>query len=176
MQFFVNLDSGLVTGSLTGNTAAAPEFKFQAAHPLEVKFHRAGIPERLPEGIPLVFAFKETGKFDAAPAAFANNFTRPGADDGFYVGSVATDNEACATLIAADSSLTNDQSARALGCQFAWLPAGATLYTKSSVFTGSLRNSVLREADISLAQSGDTPGTGDGEEVTTGDGDTVGLG
>ena len=143
MRLFLNLNNGIVTTAIHLSLAANANARRGGREQVELQLHRDRVPERLPENWLILLGVKETGRYDA-PAFLtqASEWTRPGADDGFYTAWLPTDTGPINSLLGHDNDDTNDIPAAATMAQIDWRPDINTPPSKSQSFTLNFQSAV----------------------------------
>ena len=143
MRLFLNLNNGIVTTAIHLSLAANANARRGGREQVELQLHRDRVPERLPENWLILLGVKETGRYDA-PAFLtqASEWTRPGADDGFYTAWLPTDTGPINSLLGHDNDDTNDIPAAATMAQIDWRPDINTPPSKSQSFTINFQSAV----------------------------------
>ena len=143
MRLFLNLNNGIVTTAIHLSLAANANARRGGREQVELQLHRDRVPERLPENWLILLGVKETGRYDA-PAFLtqASEWTRPGADDGFYTAWLPTDTGPISSLLGHDNDDTNDIPAAATMAQIDWRPDINTPPSKSQSFTLNFQSAV----------------------------------
>lgn len=104
--------------------------------PLEIQFHRSGVPERLPLGYVVTFIAKTEGKFDENPALVEIELTdanRPESDTGFYTADPDYNTEPLDEALASgDDDDENDVRALRTDAEISWLAGTPGAKPKSS--------------------------------------------
>lgn len=151
MRIFVDLVTLLPTAEIwdRATVVANASAKRGDGSPLEVQFHRSGVPERLPLGTVISFVGKSEGKFDQDPAPVLFELTdahRPDADAGFYVGYPDYNTAPLdAVLNSGDANDGNDVRVARLDAEISWLEATLGAKPKSTqTFLLQVQNDVLK--------------------------------
>jgi hypothetical protein len=147
MRLFYNLTNNAITLSIDDSNSFAGQLPLKGGQnePVELQFHRAGVPERLAVDTALDLAIKPPAEFEAELLTDITVFTRPGSDDGFYTATLPTDTSAIRTLLVIDGNPANDLAFKesCLG-EVQYRPSGAEKPTKSRTFFVRLENWVIQ--------------------------------
>ena len=126
---------------------------------LEVKFHRAGVLELLPDGATLLAAFKVAGVFDATTfLASETTWTTPDDTDGYYSCLIDFNTDEANTALANNDDETDDIESIVLDASISWSDSAEGTPGKSNNFYVELWNTVIRSGDE--ASSGGSGGGG----------------
>jgi hypothetical protein len=126
--------------------------------PLEVLFHRSGVPERLPIGTAITFCGKTAGKQDEdPPLVICQTFLRPLTDEEFYFAEPDYNGEALSqALNSGDGDDGNDISPLLVDGEISWLLPGYDRPRSTKTFTVTIENDVYKGDEALPSPAGPT--------------------
>jgi len=150
MRIYVDVVTLLPTAEVWDRAQViAPSAKRGDGDPLELQFHRSGVPERLPVGTVITFILKTQGRFDQNPALVElqlGDANRPATDTDFYTGEPDYNTGPLNTAFASgDADDTNDLPIVLADGEVSWLLSAAGSKPKSTQrFTVTVTNDVKK--------------------------------